>query len=82
MGGGTGFIFPTPGADQYRVEAARYQAIKHTFILCLQDCLVLQEHVVVFDGHLVEVQVSSSVAPVHLQVVVTSSVSGCRVLHL
>lgn len=82
VGGGTGFVIPAPGADQHRIESAGNQAVKHTFILRLQNCLVLQEHVVVFDEHLVEVKVSGSVTPVHLQVVVPSSMGRCRVLDL
>lgn len=82
MGGGGGLILPAPGADQHRVEPAGHQAGEHALVLRLQDRLVLQEHVVVFDEHLVEVKVPGGVTPVHLQVVVASSVCRCRVLHL
>lgn len=82
MGGGAGFVFPAPGADQHRVESSGHQAVEHTLVLRLQNRLVLQEHVVVFDEHLVKVEVSGGVTPVHLQVVVPSSVSRRRVLHL
>lgn len=82
MGGGGGFIFPAPGADQHCVESAGHQAIKHTLVLRLENRLVLQEHVVVFDKHLVEVEVSGSVTPVHLQVVIPSGMGRCRVLDL
>lgn len=82
MGGGAGFIGPAPGADQHRVEPAGHQAAEHTLVLRLKERFVLQEHVVVFDEHLVQVEVSGSVAPVHLQIVVPSGVSGCRALHL
>lgn len=82
VGGGAALILPTSGVHQYGVESAGHQAVKHTLALSLRHCLVLQEHVVVFDEHLVEVKVSSSVMPVNLQVVVPSSVGRCRVLDL
>lgn len=74
-----GLIFPTPRADHHSVEPARHQLTEHTLILSLVHRLVLLEDVVVFDGHMVVVEVSSGVAPVHLQTVVTSHVCGCRV---
>ncbi len=82
MGGSAGFVFPAPGADQHRIESAGHQAIKHTLVLRLQNRLVLQEHVVVFDEHLVEIKVSSGVTPVYLQVVVPSGMGRCWVLDL
>lgn len=82
VGGGAGLIFAAPGADQHCVESAGHQAGEHTLALRLHHRLVLQKCVVVFDEHLVVVEVSGSVAPVHLQVVVSSSVSRCWVLHL
>lgn len=82
VGGGSGFVLPAPGAHQHRVESAGLQAVKQTLVLRLQDRLVLQEHVVVFDEHLVEVKVSGGVTPIHLQVVVPSGVGRCRVLDL
>lgn len=82
MGGGAGFIGPTPGADKHRVEPAWHQAAEHTLVLRLKERFVLQEHIVVFDEHLVQVEVSGSVTPVHLQIVVPSSMSRCWALHL
>lgn len=82
MGGGAALIFPTSGVHQYGVESAGHQAVKHTLAHSLRHCLVLQEHVVVFDKHLVEVKVSGGVMPVNLQVVIPSSVGRCRVLDL
>lgn len=82
IGGGAGLILPAPGADQHRVEPAGHQVGEHALVLLLRDRLVLQEHVVVFDEHLVEVEVSGGVTPVHLQAVVTGAMSRRRVLHL
>lgn len=82
MGGGAGLVLPAPGAHQHRVEPAGHQAGKHTLALRLQNRLVLQEQVVVFDEHLVEVKVSCGLTPVHLQVVVPRRVGGGRVLDL
>lgn len=82
VGGGTALVSPAAGVDQHGVESARHQAGEDTLALCLWDCLVLQEHVVVFDEHLVGVKVSSRVMPVNLQVVVSSCMRRCRVLDL
>lgn len=82
MGGGAGFIQSTPGVYLHGVEPAWYQAREHTLTLGLLHRLVLQERVVVFDEHLVQVKVSSSVTPVNFQVVVPSAVDCCGVLHL
>lgn len=82
MGGGAGFIFPAPGVHQHGVESAGHQTVKHTLVLCLQHRLVLQEHVIVFDEHLVQVEVSGCMTPVDLQVVVPGSVDCRRVLDL
>lgn len=81
MGIDAGLVLAAPGAHQHRVEPAGHQAGEHALVLRLRNRLVLQEHVVVFDGHPVEVEVTGSVTPVHLQVVVTGGVSRCRVLH-
>lgn len=82
MCGGAGLVVSTPGAHQHRVESAGNQAGKHTLVLRLENRLVLQEHVVVFDEHLVQVKVSGRVTPVHLQVVVPGGVGRRGVLHL
>lgn len=66
MCGGAGFIQSAPGVHQDRVEPARYQVREHTLTLGLLHRLVLQERVVVFDEHLVQVEVSGSVTPVNL----------------
>ncbi len=71
--------FPLPRADDHSVESAWHQLTEHTFILSLGHCLVLLEDVVVLDGDMIVVEVSSRVPPVHLQTVVTSHVCGCRV---
>lgn len=75
-------VAPAPGADQNRVEPPGHEVGEHALVLRLWDRLVLQEDVVVFDGDLVEVQVSCSVTPIDFQVVVSGGMRGCWVLHL
>lgn len=82
MGGGNGFVLSAPRGHQHCVESAGHQAGEHTVVLRLWHRLVLQEDVVVLDEHLVQVEVSSSVTPIHLQVVVRSIVGRCGALDL
>ena len=75
-----GLVGSAPGDDQHRVQPARHQAREHTLVARLDHRLVLVEEVVVLDDHLVGVEVSGRVPPVHLQVVVPRVVGGGGVL--